>query len=105
MGWFNPLPVGIGLRKKNLYDMVSVLECLMILVLSIFGDPKEEPLLKLNVSHAMRLYVILELGTGSYLICWWWLQLDFKLYYIVLWFKMNSHDTKYDLEFGILVPF
>ena len=46
-----------------------ICECLIILVPSILGDPEEEPLLKLNVSPAMRLYVILELGTGSYLIC------------------------------------
>ena len=40
----------------------------MILVPSTLGDPKEESLLKSHVI-AMRIYVILELGTGSYLIC------------------------------------
>jgi hypothetical protein len=40
----------------------------MILVPSVLGDPEEEPLLKAHVT-ARRIYVILELGTRSYLIC------------------------------------
>ena len=81
----NPIPTGLShvitvygliqpivgrnrVKKKICYDLVSVLECLMVLVPSILGDPEEEPLLKPHVT-AMRIYVILELGTRSYLIC------------------------------------
>jgi hypothetical protein len=40
----------------------------MIWVPSTLGDSEEESLLKAHVI-AMRIYVILELGTESYLIC------------------------------------
>ena len=51
----------------ELHKILAVLQGLKIL----FGQK----------SHviAMRIYVILEIGTGSYPIYWWELQLDFKL--------------------------